>query len=180
MRFDDSGTPPGQLSLRQVHLLLAGFVLFALLSGFLTFDWSWRMPFPLREWLFAAHRTAGFCAGVCGIIWLIRFRFPQRRKQAPDRHHVAILLFQFSLVVLAMVIASAAWIGRALAGRWVELISPLPSFNLVSRPDSSLAHTLLTAHGALAKVMLATVLIHAASAALHWLREKIHDGAGSR
>lgn len=158
-----------------VHWLLAGFVLSALLSGFITFDWSWRMPFPLREWLFIAHRIVGFGAGVCGLAWLVRFRFPQRFRQAPDRHHFAIRLFQLGLVLLAIAVASFAWIGRSLAGRWIELISPVPTFNLVSRPDTPLAHTLLTAHGTLAKVMLVAAMVHSTSAALHWLQGYIDE-----
>lgn len=179
MRFDGSVAPERPLSLRRLHLLLAGFVLFALLSGFLTFDWSWRMPFPLREWLFVAHRITGFCAGVCCMVWLIWFRFPQRSKLAADRSHITIRLFQLALVVLALSIASTAWIGRSLGGRWLELISPLPVFNLVSRPDSPLAHKLLTVHGTLAKLMLAALLVHVTSAGLHWLRGEFDGGTDS-
>lgn len=180
MHFYDGGTPPGWLSLRRIHWWFASFVIFALVSGFLTFNWSWRIPFPLREWVFAAHRIAGLCGGVCGVFWLVRFRFPQRRKQTPDRTHIAIRVFQFVLVLLLLSIVSTAWIGRSLGGRWLELISPLPVFNLVSRPDSALAHELLTVHGMLAKIMLAALLVHATSAGLHWLWDGRFRRTGSK
>lgn len=156
-----------------IHWLLASAIFIALLSGFVTFNWSWRVPFSLRECLFAVHRLTGFFAGICALVWFARFRFPQSRLPVADRRDIWIRAFQFALVAMATVLTGVAWIGRALDGRWIELISPLPAYNFVSRPDTPLAHALMSVHGTLAYVMLAGLLIHAGSAGIHKLWDNL-------
>lgn len=144
----------------------------ALGTGFATFDWSWSVAFPLREKLFAIHRAAGIVTLVAALVWLARYRSARVGLVDGARRHPLVRLYHLGLAVLAVIVSLCAWVGRALDGRWTELISPLPVYNFVSRPDVPLAHGLLSTHATIAKTLLAGVAIHAAFAAAHWLAKR--------
>ena len=155
---DLGGKPSSSLAL--VHWLLACSVFVALLTGFTTFDWTWKVAYPIREWLFAAHRMAGMIAGFFGLLWLSRYRFPQRTKRTGTKWSMGIRLFQFALLLVVLAMALSAWVARALGGRWLELVSFWPVFNLVSQPAVPLAYSLFYFHATLALPLATMVTIH--------------------
>lgn len=152
----------------------------ALGTGLITFDWSWKVAFPLRDKLFAIHRVAGMIVLVAALVWLMRFGFPRSSFVHGGRHHLLIRAYHAGLAALAVMTALFAWIGRGLDGRWAELVSPLPVYNFVSRPDVPLAHTLLSSHALLARALLVALTIHAVAAAGHWLKDRFAQRTGDR
>ena len=106
------------------------------------------------------------------LAWLLYYRLPRNSFVHGDRRHLLVRGYQAGLAALAVVMGMLAWIGRALDGRWIELVSPLPVYNFVSRPDVPLAHALLSFHAYLSGVMLAAVMVYATFAGAHWLRDR--------
>lgn len=157
---------------RRLHSIFAIGGITALISGSVVFDWSWSVAFPLREKLFVLHRGAGMVAGVAILIWVVGFCPRQHSFVHGKERQMFVRLYQSGLAILLAATAFCAWVGRALGGRWIELVWPLPIYNFVSRPDIPLAHALLALHAELANIILITVTIHAAFAAIHWVRER--------
>lgn len=151
------------ITLQRLHWLLGGAVIVALVTGFITFDWTWRIPFPIREWLFAIHRLSGITGGFLGFFWLVRYRFPQRATGIAAKWNIFIRLFQLTLLVASILMALSAWIGRSLDGRWLELISPWPVYNFVSQPEFGWAYSLIYFHAWLAAPLALIVSLHAAA-----------------
>ena len=143
-----------------LHAAFAVAVSVALVTGFWTFDWKWETTYPLRECLFLVHRTAGLVAALLGMVWLVT-RLPtlllSERMRGAKRW---IKWVHVSVVFFVVVLAGTAWLGRAQDGRWVELISPVPVYNFVSRPDTSLAYLLFYAHTIMAPWLFVLVIGH--------------------
>lgn len=118
------------------------------------------MPFPLREWSFVLHRLAGLVAGAASLLWLVRFRFPQRLLPSDQKRSLAIRIYQFAMTVCALTTALSAWIARSRDGRLAELVSPWPVYNLVSQPDDPLSYRLLQLHNNLAGILVGMVALH--------------------
>lgn len=154
------------------HSIIAISCAVSLGTGLVAFDWSWEVSFPLREDLFAVHRAAGMIGMATSLAWLLYYRLPRNSFAHGGRRHLLVRGYQVGLAALAVAMGMLAWIGRALDGRWIELVSPLPVYNFVSRPDAPLAHALLSFHAYLSGVMLAAVMVHATFAGAHWLRDR--------
>lgn len=151
---------------RGLHAVFAALTVTALVTGFSAFNWRAPIPGPLRESLFIMHRWAGFGALVLLLLWVLRRGIAWRPRAHADEAQLAALA-QNALAALGILMASMGWLARAQDGRWLELISPLPIHNLVSRPDTWLAHQLYYLHALIAKVLVATIMAHALMAAWH-------------
>lgn len=119
--------------------------------------------------LFIIHRLAGFVAMVTALMWLVAYRSARQSFVNGARRKPFVRFYQLCLALLAVLVSQCAWIGRALDGRWVELVSPLPVYNFVSRPDVPMAHVLVSTHVTAANILLVAVSIHAMFAVTHWL-----------
>lgn len=166
----------GQTRFKLLHVAFATTVSVALVTGFWTFNWDWQTRLPLRELLFLVHRAFGILAAVLGIAWVVTRLpglFASNRSLAVKRWikwiHVAIVVFVISL-------SGAAWLGRAQDGRWMELVSFVPVYNFVSRPDTPLAHYLLYAHAKASPWLLVLVVGHAVMGIFHLIGDKRDKG----
>lgn len=154
-----------------LHICLATSVITALVTGFLTFGTFAFSGFNLREAMFIIHRIAGIIGGLLALFWAAtRFASVNRQAKALGTFWW-IKIAHAAIIAMIVIIVLFAWIGRSLDGRWSELYSLLPVYNLVSRPNVPWAHFLLHNHNQLAHLLLVLAIGHAIFGIMHIIEE---------